>query len=131
MLTDPIADMLTRIRNAGLARHEEVKMPHSKLKESIVKVLSAEGCLGGFKTVEEDGHKQLVVTLKYDAQRRPVIEKIRRVSMPGRRVYVRHDRIQRVRSGLGLSVLSTSRGVMTDGEARRQKVGGELLCEVW
>ncbi len=131
MLTDPIADMLTRIRNAGLARHEEVKMPHSKLKESIVKVLAAEGCLVGFKTVEESGHKQLVVTLKYDDQRRPVIEKIRRVSMPGRRVYVRHDRIAKVRSGLGLAVLSTGRGVMTDAEARRLKVGGEIICEVW
>ena len=131
MLTDPIADMLTRIRNAGLARHEDVKMPHSKLKESIVAVLCAEGCLTGFKTTEEGGHKQLVVSLKYDDQRRPVSEKIRRVSMPGRRVYVRHDRIAKVRSGLGLSVISTSRGVMTDADARRLKVGGEIICEVW
>lgn len=106
-------------------------MPHSKLKERIVAVLTSEGCLGGYSTTEEGGHKKLVVVLKYDDQRRPVIEKIRRVSMPGRRVYVRHGRIARVRSGLGLSVLSTSRGVMTDSEARRLKVGGEIICEVW
>jgi len=131
MMTDPIADMLTRIRNAALVRHDRVEMPHSALKEHIATVLKSEGYVDDVRSSEGEGHKQLVVVLRYGRDRQSAIDGISRVSAPGRRVYVRHDRIPRVRSGMGISILSTSRGVMTDKEARKQKVGGELLCEVW
>ena len=131
MMTDPIADMLTRIRNAALARHERAEMPHSKLKEHIASVLKGEGYIDDVRTSEGEGPKTLVLVLRYGRDRQSAIDGVRRVSAPGRRVYVRHDRIPRVRSGMGVSILSTSRGVMTDKEARKQKVGGELLCEVW
>jgi small subunit ribosomal protein S8 len=132
MMTDPIADMLTRIRNAALARHERAEMPHSKLKEHIAGVLKGEGFIDDVRTSEEpEGPKTLVLVLRYGRDRSSAIDGVRRVSAPGRRVYVRHDRIPRVRSGMGVSILSTSHGVMTDKEARRQRVGGELLCEVW
>jgi small subunit ribosomal protein S8 len=132
MMTDPIADMLSRIRNAALARHERAEMPHSNLKEHIATVLKGEGFIDDVRTSEaEDGPKTLVLVLRYGRDRSSAIDGVRRVSTPGRRVYVRHDRIPRVVSGMGVSILSTSRGVMTDKEARRQRVGGELLCEVW
>jgi small subunit ribosomal protein S8 len=131
MMTDPIADMLTRIRNGSLARHDRVEMPHSKLKEHVADVMKAEGYLDDVRTSEGDEPKMLVVVLRYGRDRASAIDGLRRVSTPGRRVYVRHDRISRVCSGMGISILSTSRGVMTDREARRQRVGGELLCEVW
>jgi small subunit ribosomal protein S8 len=132
MMTDPIADMLSRIRNAALARHERAEMPHSNLKEHIATVLKGEGFIDDVRTSEADeGHKTLVLVLRYGRDRSSAIDGVRRVSTPGRRVYVRHDRIPRVVSGMGVSILSTSRGVMTDKEARRQRVGGELLCEVW
>jgi small subunit ribosomal protein S8 len=132
MMTDPIADMLTRIRNAALARHERAEMPHSNLKEHIATVLKGEGFIDDVRTSEaEEGPKTLVLVLRYGRDRASAIDGVRRVSTPGRRVYVRHDRIPRVVSGMGVSILSTSRGVMTDKEARRQRVGGELLCEVW
>ena len=132
MMTDPIADMLTRIRNAALARHERAEMPHSNLKEHIATVLKGEGYIDDVRTSEADtGPKTLVLVLRYGRDRTSAIDGVRRVSAPGRRVYVRHDRIPRVRSGMGVSILSTSRGVMTDKEARKQRVGGELLCEVW
>jgi small subunit ribosomal protein S8 len=132
MMTDPIADMLSRIRNAALARHERAEMPHSKLKEHIATVLKGEGYIDDVRTSEVDtGPKTLVLVLRYGRDRQSAIDGVRRISAPGRRVYVRHDRIPRVRSGMGVSILSTSRGVMTDKEARKQKVGGELLCEVW
>ena len=131
MMTDPIADMLTRIRNASMARHERAEMPHSRLKEHVAGVLKAEGYLDDVRVSEGADPKTLTVVLRYGRDRQSAIDGIRRVSSPGRRVYVRHDRIERVCSGMGISILSTSRGVMTDREARRQRVGGELLCEVW
>jgi small subunit ribosomal protein S8 len=132
MMTDPIADMLTRIRNASMARHERAEMPHSRLKEHLAGVLKAEGYLDDVRVSDGDeAQKTLTVVLRYGRDRQSAIDGIRRVSTPGRRVYVRHDRIDRVCSGMGVSILSTSRGVMTDKEARRQRVGGELLCEVW
>jgi small subunit ribosomal protein S8 len=131
MMTDPIADMLTRIRNASMARHERAEMPHSRLKEHLAGVLKAEGYLDDVRVSEGEQQKTLTLVLRYGRDRQSAIDGIRRVSTPGRRVYVRHDRIDRVCSGMGVSILSTSRGVMTDREARRQRVGGELLCEVW
>jgi small subunit ribosomal protein S8 len=131
MMTDPIADMLTRIRNGALARHETVEMPHSKLKEHVAGVLKSAGYLDDVRVSEGDEPKVLTVVLRYGRDKSSAIDGLRRVSTPGRRVYVRHDRIARVCSGMGISILSTSRGVMTDREARQQRVGGELLCEVW
>lgn len=132
MLTDPISDMLTRIRNATLARHERVSIPASKLKRSVANILVGEGYISSVADdVDDRGHDRIVLTLKYDRERQPAIEGIRRVSRPGRRVYVGSDKISKVRNGLGISVLSTSRGVMSDRQARTAGVGGELLCEVW
>src|SRR5580698_2042905 len=139
MMTDPIADMLSRIRNAALARHDRAEMPHSRLKEHVAQVLKAEGYIDDVRVNEPapeaesklTPHKTLTLVLRYGRDRESAIDGIRRISSPGRRVYVRHDRIPRVRSGMGVSILSTSRGVMTDKEARRQRVGGELLCEIW
>ena len=131
MMTDPIADMLTRIRNAALARHDRVELPHSRLKENLAGVLKAEGYLDDVRVSEGEDPKMLTLVMRYGRDRTSVIDGLRRVSTPGRRVYVRHDRINRVCSGMGISILSTSRGVMTDREARKQRVGGELLCEIW
>ena len=132
MMTDPIADLLSRIRNASLARHDRTEMPASKLKAAVAEILKSEGFIADVRAAEGDQiNKKLTIVLKYGRDRTAAIDGIRRVSRPGRRVYVRHDRIPRVFSGLGISILSTSRGLMSDREARRQKVGGELLCEVW
>jgi len=131
MMTDPIADMLTRIRNASMARHDRIEMPHSKLKEHVASVMKSEGYLDDVRVSEADDSKLLTLVLRYGRDRQSAIDGLKRVSTPGRRVYVRHDRIDRVRSGMGISILSTSRGVMTDRDARRQRVGGELLCEIW
>ncbi len=131
MMTDPISDMLARIRNASLARHDRTEMPHSNLKQHLAEVLKQEGFLDDVRVSEGEGPKTLTLVLRYGRDRSSAIDGVRRVSAPGRRVYVRYDRIPRVRSGMGISILSTSRGVMTDRQAREQKVGGELLCEVW
>lgn len=131
MMTDPISDMLARIRNASLARHDRADMPHSFLKQHIASVLKSEGYLDDVRVSEGEGPKTLTLVLRYGRDRASAIDGLRRVSAPGRRVYVRHDRIPRVRSGMGISILSTSCGVMTDRQAREQRVGGELLCEVW
>lgn len=133
MMTDPIADMLTRIRNASLARHEKTSMPSSKLKRNVAEILKTEGYITDVRETqtETEGSKELTVFLKYSRERQGVIDGIRRISRPGRRVYVRYDRIPLVLSGLGISILSTSRGVMSDKDARRKKIGGELICEVW
>jgi len=128
MMTDPVSDMLTRIRNAARARHERTLVPASKLKRAIAEILKNEGYIAD---VRQEDDRNLVIVLKYGRDRSSAIDGIRRVSRPGRRVYVSYDRIPRVLSGLGISILSTSRGVMTDREARRQKIGGELICEVW
>jgi small subunit ribosomal protein S8 len=134
MMTDPISDMLTRIRNASLARHDRTEMPHSKLKEHIAGVLKGEGFIDDVRVsdgADGAGTRTLTLVMRYGRDKAAAIDGIRRVSAPGRRVYVRYDHIPRVRSGMGVSILSTSRGVMTDKEARKQKVGGELLCEIW
>jgi small subunit ribosomal protein S8 len=131
MMTDPIADMLTRIRNASMARHDRTEMPYSRLKEHVARVLKSEGFVDDVRVSDGEGAKQLTVVLRYGRDKESALDGIRRVSTPGRRVYVRHDRIPRVLAGMGVSILSTSHGVMTDKDARKQKVGGELLCEVW
>lgn len=126
---DPIADMLTRIRNAQAAKLPRTQMPHSNLKENIARILKSEGYITEY-TIEGDKLKNLVVTLKY-ANRRGVIEGLKRISRPGIRSYVASAEAPRVRGGLGVAILSTSRGVMTSREARKQNVGGEVLCFVW
>jgi len=137
MMTDPIADMLTRIRNAALARHDRVDLPHSRLKENLADVLKREGFIADVRVDEpapeadKGPSRRLILVLRYGRDKQSAIDGVRRVSSPGRRVYVRFDRIPRVRSGMGVSILSTSRGVMTDKECRATRVGGELLCEVW
>jgi small subunit ribosomal protein S8 len=133
MMTDPIADMLARIRNAALARHEVTRMPASKMKKSIAELLQREGYISAVHE-EEYGpakRKTLTIALKYGDSHKAAFVGIRRVSKPGRRFYVGHGDIPRVLNGLGVSILSTSQGLMTDKEARSKKVGGELLCEVW
>ena len=128
-MTDPISDMLTRIRNAQLAEKATVQMPASKVKLAIAKVLKDEGYIEGFAIVGEETRRQLEIALKYYAGR-PVIEKIERVSKPGLRIYKGKDDIPRVMNGLGIAIVSTSRGVMTDRKARATGVGGEVLCIV-
>jgi small subunit ribosomal protein S8 len=130
-MTDPIADMLTRIRNAITARKAKVIMPASKMKARIAEVLKDEGFVGTISS-EEDGKQGLLsIELRYDNNNHNAIQGIRRVSKPGQRSYARHDNLPRVRSGLGIAILTTSKGVMTEREARKQGLGGELLCEVW
>jgi small subunit ribosomal protein S8 len=132
-MTDPIADMLTRIRNANIAMHDEVKMPSSKLKEALAGLLEQEGYIVGFTIVEnpKGPGQYLNIDMKYSPERKRVISGLRRVSKPGLRVYRKHDELERVLGGLGIAVLSTSKGLMTDREARRQRIGGEVLCHVW
>lgn len=132
-MTDPIADMLTRLRNANVAMHDEVVMPASKQKEALAGVLVKEGYIVGFSIGENTkGPGQLLkIDMKYSPERRRVISGIRRVSKPGLRVYRKHNEVERVLGGLGIAVLSTSKGLMTDREARRQRIGGEVLCHVW
>lgn len=133
MLTDPIADMLTRVRNANTAMHDEVRMPSSKQKVALAKVLQAEGYIAGFDTADADTGpgKVLTIKMKYSEDRDRTISGIRRISTPGLRVYRQATSIPRVLGGLGVAVLSTSNGLMTDREARKRKVGGEVLCYVW
>jgi small subunit ribosomal protein S8 len=131
MMTDPIGDMLARIRNAGMARHQETWCPHSKLKAAIAKLLCEEGFLGGVREDVRDGHPTLVMQIRYDGSGRALIDGLRRVSKPSRRVYVGSEDIPKVRNGLGIGVISTSKGIMTDRVARASSVGGEYLCEVW
>jgi small subunit ribosomal protein S8 len=130
MLTDPIADMLTRIRNGGQARKATVNVPYSHHKEAIARVLRDEGYLDAV-TVTDEARPQLQVTLRYDAARQPVINGLQRVSRPSLRVYVGAKDIPAVRRGLGVSIVSTPNGILADREARRQGVGGEVICKVW
>jgi small subunit ribosomal protein S8 len=132
-MTDPIADMLTRIRNANSSMHDTVRMPSSKLKESLAAVLESEGYIAGWKAAPapEGPGRVLEISLKYSPERARTISGIRRISKPGLRVYTAADRLPRVLGGLGVAVLSTSQGLMTDREARRKRVGGEVLCYVW
>ncbi len=132
-MTDPIADMLTRIRNANVAMHDQVRMPSSKQKVALAKVLKSEGYIVDFDVADDPKRpgELLNIDMKYSPERRRVISGIKRVSKPGLRVYRKHNDIERVLGGLGVAVLSTSKGLMSDREARRQRVGGEVLCHVW
>ena len=132
-MTDPIADMLTRIRNANVAMHDEVRMPSSKKKEALAAILKKEGYIEDY-AVADNGDRpgsSLTVTMKYSPERKRVISGVKRVSQPGLRVYTKADKIPRVLGGLGVAVLSTSQGLMTDREARKRRMGGEILCFVW
>ena len=131
MLTDPIADMLTRLRNANAAGHEKVDIPASRLKGEIARILKNEGFIKGYKLIDEGAQGVLRIYLKYGAGNERVFRGISRASKPGLRVYARARKIPRVLSGMGIAILSTSRGVMTDREARTQGVGGEVLCRIW
>ncbi len=130
-MTDPVADMLTRIRNGLRAKHSKVDMPASRLKTEIARILREEGYVSNFKVVEEDGRPILRVYLRYAPTREGVISHLERVSRPGSRVYVERNKIPKVLGGLGINILTTSRGVMTGKSARREGVGGEILCNVW
>jgi small subunit ribosomal protein S8 len=132
-MTDPIADMLTRIRNANTAQQDQVRMPSSKLKEALAAILKQEGYIEEFSVNEAQSRpgRTLTITMKYTPDRARTISGLRRVSKPGLRVYTKADRVPRVLGGLGVAVLSTSQGLMTDREARRRKMGGEILCFVW
>jgi small subunit ribosomal protein S8 len=131
VVTDPIADMLTRIRNAVAVGHERVAMPASKLKVGIAQILVDEGFVDRYEVSEEGHHSQLELVLRYGARREPVIEGIKRISRPGHRVYKGARELPRVQGGLGVAVVSTSQGLLPDREARRRRLGGEVLCEVW
>lgn len=131
MYTDPIADMLTRIRNAGSANHDTVEMPSSKLKVELARVLKEEGYITDFKTREEGKFVILTIGVKYESEKQPVIRKIKRVSKPGLRVYKKAKNLQKVLGGLGISIVSTSKGLLTDRKAKKENVGGEVLCNVW
>ena len=132
-MTDPIADMLTRSRNANVAMHDTVTMPSSKLKVALADVLESEGYIHGFEVADNEGRpgSTMTISMKYSPERKRVISGLRRVSKPGLRVYSKADGVPRVLGGLGVAVLSTSNGLMSDRDARRKGVGGEILCEVW
>ena len=132
-MTDPIADMLSRIRNANVAMHDTVAMPGSKLKESLADILQREGYIAGYESGDHPSRpgRVLEIKMKYTPERDRTISGLRRVSKPGLRVYTRADTLPRVLGGLGVAVLSTSQGLMTDREARKRRVGGEVLCYVW
>ena len=132
-MTDPIADMLTRLRNGSVAAQDVVRMPSSKLKEALAAILQREGYIQGYDLTDDPSRpgRTLEIQMKYTPERARTISGIRRVSKPGLRVYTKADRLPRVLGGLGMAVLSTSQGLMTDREARKRKVGGEILCYVW
>jgi small subunit ribosomal protein S8 len=131
-MVDPIADLLNRIRNAGMAQHASLRVPYSKAKAEIVKIMRDEGFIDSYQEDKGDGiHRELLVYLRYLDDSKTAINRMRRVSKPGKRWYCRADEIASVKSGLGVAIVSTSKGVMTDREARRLNVGGEVLCEIW
>jgi len=131
MITDPVADLLTHIRNACIAGHPSLTTPGSKLKGLVLKVLEEEGYIDSYEDAEVDGKPALKIFLKYERSGKPVIRELRRVSRPGKRMYVRHDSIPREKNGLGTLIVSTSQGVMADKDARKRGVGGEPLCAVF
>jgi len=131
MNTDPIADMLTRIRNANIVSHQEVSMPSSKLKVELAKLLKEEGYIADYEVKENGCFKSLVITLKYDEAGKPVISNLKRVSRPGLRNYCKSKDLPKVLGGLGIAIISTSKGIVTDRKARKENVGGEVLCYVW
>lgn len=131
-MTDPIADMLTRIRNGLRAEHEEVAVPHSNVKEEIARVLKEEGYINSYNVEGEDAAtKKIVISLKYTADKRRIITNLKRISKPGLRVYVKGEQVPRVLNGLGIAIISTSKGMMCDRDARKNNVGGEVVAYVW
>lgn len=130
-MSDPLADMLTRIRNAGMVKFRSVEIPLSNIKKGVADILKKEGYINDFMIIDNEKQGVLKIDLKYDSHDNKVITGIKRISKPGRRLYLRHDNIPKTMSGLGISILSTSKGIMTDKEARAKRVGGEILCEVW
>lgn len=131
MMTDPIADMLTRIRNAVAVGHERVTIPASKTKEALARVLASEGFIDRYEVTQADPGSELLLVLRYGDRRAPVIQGLRRISKPGHRVYSGAGDLPRVQGGLGISIVSTSQGMMPDREARRRRLGGEIMAEVW
>ncbi|MDQ2985919.1 MAG: 30S ribosomal protein S8 [Armatimonadota bacterium] len=131
MHSDPIADLLTRIRNGSTARLATVDIPYSAIKEAIVTILKAEGMINDFEISKETKFPNLRVHLRYDAKRQPVMRQLQRISKPGLRIYKAAEELKPVRSGLATQIVSTNRGMMTDRDARKQRLGGEVICEVW
>src|SRR5690606_4309262 len=131
VMTDPIADMLTRIRNANMVRHEKLEIPASKIKREIAEILKREGFIRDAEFIEDDKQGIIRIFLKYGANNERVISGLKRISKPGLRVYVKSDEVPRVLGGLGIALISTSKGVITDKEARQQRIGGEVLAYVW
>lgn len=131
MMTDPIADLLTRIRNANMVRHATVDIPASKTKKAIVDILLKEGFITNYESVTVDNHESIRVALKYGADKSRVITGIKRISKPGLKVYAKKNELPRVLGGLGVAIISTSKGIVTDREARKLQVGGEVICYVW
>ncbi len=131
LVTDPIADMLTRIRNANQMRYKEVQVPFSKMKEELSKILKEEGFISDYKIVKADVENMLVLILKYGAKKERVITGLKRISKPGLRVYAKVDEIPKVLNGLGIAIISTSNGIMTDKRARKEQIGGEVLAYIW
>ena len=129
--SDPLSDLLTRISNGLTAGHDKVDVPASRVKEAVLKVLEQEGFIASYRRVEDKGRPVLRVGLKYDAEGEPIVTGLERVSRPGRRVYARADEIPKVLGGLGVSIVSTSKGIVTDRAARQARLGGEVLCNVW
>jgi small subunit ribosomal protein S8 len=130
-MTDPVADMLTRVRNASGAKFAKVDIPSSNLKVQIARIFKDEGYIKNFKVIKDNRQGILRIYLRYDEKNREVIQRVVRVSRPSRRVYAHNDAIPKILNGLGISILSTSRGILTDREARKQGVGGEIMCSVW
>ena len=133
MNTDPIADMLTRIRNANMVSHQEVEMPSSKLKVELAKLLKSEGYIADYSESQKDGsaYKTLKIALKYDENQKPVITNLQRVSRPGLRTYTKSKNIPQVLDGMGVAIISTSKGLLTDRKAKKENIGGEILCYIW
>ncbi len=131
MVTDPIADMLIRIKNALMARHRTVIIPVSKMKLEIARILKEEGYIEDYIFIDEKPRGKIEIILKYDENKKPVIAGVKRVSKPGRRIYKGYRELPKVLDGLGIAIISTSQGIMTDYEARKRKIGGEVLCEIW
>ena len=129
--SDPLSDLLTRLRNGMRAGHDKVDVPSSRMKEAVLKVLEEEGYIASYRKVQDEGRSVLRVGLKYDPEGEPIVSGIERVSRPGRRVYAKADDIPSVLGGLGMSIVSTSKGIVTDKKARQSRLGGEVLCNVW
>lgn len=130
-MTDPIADMLTRIRNANMVRHANVEVPASNMKKTIAQILSDEGFIKGYDVTEDDKQGTIKITMKYDENKDRVITGLKRISKPGLRVYAKRNEVPRVLGGLGIAIISTSRGIMSDKQARKEGLGGEVICYVW